>query len=327
MAELPFDTTLPFFAYGTLKSSELAFRQIREHVLEIRPSILEGFELAVIDGLPRAFESEGEFVQGEILFVTPAAYPLIAIYEQVPKAYRWVTSAVGDQAVNLVCYAEPQILTRHDKVNSWSAADDTLLAHGTVWSVREIAKANLFVQNTGSSSRTSDAGKYSFIELQATYAILWSIFERLTLFCEGPLLSDEKMIPRIQKLSGIDAWTSAVEKVKITSNLGVRSSSNPHDRPTRAGDFGFEAWYKIRNNVIHRGKSAGKEFTQLLAAASDLCRTLTIFIQNQSPSIARFFERELTAVEKDLILQGFTQGELGRWEKENAERSNGVSNS
>lgn len=327
MSRLPPDTSLPFFAYGTLKSSELAFKQIENYVAGQQPASLDDFELAVIDGLPRAFESKGEFVSGELLTLEPRAYEIIADFEQTPNIYKWTTGKTNLGAANLVVYASDQISTRHDKVSQWQAADDTLLAEGIVWALRKLATARLFIQqNRSAAGRTGQEAKFQFVELQATYSILWSIFERLTLFSEGPLLNGEKMLPRIQKLRRIGSWNEAVRKAAIDPNMGVRSSSNPHDRVTRGSSFGFEAWYKVRNNVIHRGKTADREFGLVLRAAIDLFRTLAFFVHDQSPSLRVFMDKNLTSAEKDLIFIGFTQSELGRWEEENATRNNGIPN-
>lgn len=318
MNRLPTDQTLPFFAYGTFKSSELAFRQIEHCVIEHKTLTLRDFELAVIDGLPKAFQSQDQIVHGELITLKPEAYEIIANFEQTPRVYRWTTANSERGLVNLVVHVG-EIFTRHDRVERWDSSDDTLLADGMVWAIRKIASAHVFLlQNRSSSSRTGEDAKMQFLELQATYAILWSVFERATLFCEGPLLNEEKMMARIQRLSKVNRWQNAVEKASIDRKLGVRSSSNPNDGVTRADSFGFEAWYKVRNNVIHKGKTADKEFGLVLRAASDMFRTLAFFLQDQSPSISRFLAGRLTPSEKDLILLGFTQTGLGRWEKEYA---------
>jgi gamma-glutamylcyclotransferase (GGCT)/AIG2-like uncharacterized protein YtfP len=327
LSRLPLDTSLPFFAYGTLKSSELAFKQIKTYVEGQQPANLDDFELAVIDGLPRAFESKGEFVSGELLTLDPRAYETIADFEQTPEIYKWTTGQTNRGLVNLVVYADDQIRTRHDKVTSWQASDDTLLAEGLAWALRELVEAKRFSKrNTVFASKTGQEAKIRFVELQATYSILWTIFERLTLFSEGPLMKSKDMLPRIQELQKIESWREAVRKAAIDTRLTVRSSSNPHHQVTRRSSFGFEEWYRLRNNVIHRGKTADREFGLLLRAAIDLFRTLAFFIHDQSPSLRVFMEKNLTSVEKDLIFIGFTQSELGRWEEENATRNNGLPN-
>ncbi len=140
MSRLPADMSLPFFAYGTLKSSELAFKQIEKYVVGKQPASLDDFELAVIDGLPRAFESKGEFVSGELLTLEPRAYETIADFEQTPNIYKWTTGETEPRN------CEPRGLrlttgfsTRHDKVTTWQASDDTLLAEGIVWALRKLA--------------------------------------------------------------------------------------------------------------------------------------------------------------------------------------------
>jgi gamma-glutamylcyclotransferase (GGCT)/AIG2-like uncharacterized protein YtfP len=124
MKSLPADLSLPFFAYGTLKSSELAHRQISRHVRSSRPATLQDFELAVIDGLPRAFPSPGEQVNGELLALDPIAYEVIAQYEQTPEVYEWTVGLTQEGPANLVCHVG-DIKTRHDRVDSWRASDDS----------------------------------------------------------------------------------------------------------------------------------------------------------------------------------------------------------
>ena len=317
MDHLPQNVHQPFFAYGTLKSSELAHRQIESFVTSCSTACLEGYELLVADGIPRAFPSQGSVVIGELIELDPAGYEKIARYEQTPGRYVWTEAEVNGAMANLVVYSS-QIETRHDKVERWEASDDTMLADGMVWALKKLVQIRRFTSSRQTHRLVDEESKAAFVELQSVYSILWSVFERLTLFCEGPLLQNEKMGQRIGKIAGIDAWKSAYEQAGGDRALSVRSSSDPFARPKRPGSFGFEAWYQLRNNVIHRGKSAGREFSQLLVAAIDMFRTLALFELEQSESLKKFLEKRLTPAEMNLILIGFTPTELSRLEENHA---------
>ena len=81
---------LPLFSYGTLKPSEIAFRQIENHVEKHQLASIKSAEICLRDGLPALKIHEGDgyghrHVMGYVLFPKPTTsdefYEIVRSYE------------------------------------------------------------------------------------------------------------------------------------------------------------------------------------------------------------------------------------------------------
>ena len=296
--EIP-DLELPFFAYGALKSGEMAHR-IVEPFLSSECVPASGFDHAlwVVDGVAKCSPSEGSSIRGQIMnFKNPeVAYAAIAKFEDVPNFYSWQQLRTLAGFANVLIATE-ESKSRQEKVDAWSSAEDGLLAYGIPWAYQRIRNAENVV--------LSNAHDYEFWmayhDLQSTFQLLWSITERILLFHDGPehrerLLGDKVAWLRdMLKHPGLKA---AVEQVRIDHTIGFRSNLEPHaEHPRRAGEFGFQAWYDARNNIVHRGKGTRIEKGALWTITVDLHNTLAYFLQNNSEPIKKLWTN-LTSDEK-----------------------------
>lgn len=280
------DKDLPFFSYGSLKTGQLAHRQIADSSTSMGKAELFGYELVVADGIPRAVELASGRIQGELFTLTPEGYAKVSRFEQVGTAYKWVEVETDKGRANMLLNALGEIRTRNDRVESWGAVDDTFFAYTTPWAYEKLIEIKSQAALTGLSTFERQT---TFLELQATFTILWSLFERLMLFQEGPMPEGETLKYRVDQAARLPAWTAALEAARIDQNLSARSNSQPAGLATYSGRFGFSAWHQKRNNIIHRGKTANKELTGLLAAATDMHNALAIYMQQNSEEISDFW--------------------------------------
>lgn len=283
---------LPLFVYGALKQGEVAHR-IAKPLLSKPPlpALAEGYELMVVDGIALAIKSGDTLIEGELLyFENPeSAYRRIADFEDVPGFYKFEETSINGQLANILVSSNPGLKTRNDKLTKWTGADDGLLAYGVPWS---------FSRLEGLRANLKDTSKdyefwMSYHDLQSTFQLLWSIVERILLFHDGTRKRTMSLGDKISWLNEMQMHPDirlAVEAVRIDTQMGVRSNRNPGAaQPHRTGLMGFPAWYEMRNNVVHRGKSTRVEKGLLWAATVDLHNTIAYFLQQNSEPINKLW--------------------------------------
>lgn len=293
---------LPFFVYGHLQQGELAHFQISNLVKECVPGVVvEGFDLAVVDGVPFAVSDPGGRVTGQVLKFSDIDIALRRIenFEEVPHLYSWSQALTSHGEVNLLVSHSNQFRTRHDKLDSWSGADDPYLGHLIPWSHKILLPIIRAGKHSIAPARTQEQFE-SFLVLQSVFQMLWTLLERVILFREGRQVFESQ--GRWGAVERISFWQDTFEKARIDKQIGFRENRNSlggHDHVYRVGNGPLKAWSVARNNMVHRGKSAGNEVGSLIVATKDLHNVLAIALQNSSESIKAEWI-ELTNLSGDL---------------------------
>lgn len=283
---------LPLFVYGALKQGEVAHRIISP-LLSKSPvkAWVEGFELLVVDGIAIAIEADGQSIEGELMYFENAelAYKRITDFEDVPDLYHFEEVIALGESANLLIASDKALKSRHDKITNWTGAQDGLLAYGIPWSYSRLENLRKDLRDT---SRDFEFWM-AYHDLQSTFQLLWSIVERVLLFHDG---TKSRGMPLGDKISWLREMVKhpdlreAVEAVRIDTQMGVRSNRRPEaPHPHRTGAFGFTAWYEMRNNVVHRGKSTRVEKGLLWSATVDLHNTLAYFLEHNSEPIKKLW--------------------------------------
>lgn len=250
-----------------------------------------GLELLIVDGVAIAVDCQNSLVDGELFsFSDPvSAYGKVSIFEDVPKTYQWSVISTTAGPANVLVSTSSQYLTRHEKASAWTSAQDGLLAYGIPWSYKNLSE----IKHMSTSTAQDSDFWMTYHDLQSTFQLLWSLTERILLFHDGPVKRDENLGHKIgwlkdmQKHPGLKA---AVAASNIERGMGVRSNLDPaNSNPNRTGEFGFVAWYQMRNNVVHRGKGTRVERGALWTATVDLHNTLAYFLQHNSQPIAKLW--------------------------------------
>ena len=239
------------------------------------------------DGIPRAVPLESSHIWGELMTLTPEGYAKVEKFEQVGSVYHWEEVITEKGPANMLVNSLGEIRTRSDRVDSWRAVDDTFFAYTTPWAFDKLIQ----IKKSMSNASAGDFEKQTnFLELQALFTVLWSLFERITLFQEGPMPPGETLKYRVHQIERLPSWADALEAARIDSRLSARSNSRPAGNARYAGTSGFGVWHTKRNNIVHRGKTAHREITGLLGAAIDMHNTLAIYLQQNSDEINKFWK-------------------------------------
>lgn len=282
------NTDLPLFVYGALKQGEVAHRIVQPLLAKPPvPALADGFELMVVDGVAIAIKSFSISIEGELLYFDDPglAYKRIADFEDVPGVYEFEETSINGNPANILVSSNASLKTRHDKLTKWTGADDGLLAYGIPWA---FARLESLRSNLKDTSRDYEFWM-AYHDLQSTFQLLWSIVERILLFHDGTKHRDMPLGDKISWLRDMQKHPDileAVDAVRIETQMGVRSNRSPGSaHPNRTGAIGFPAWYEMRNNVVHRGKSTRVEQGVLWTATVDLHNTIAYFLQHNSDPI------------------------------------------
>lgn len=255
----------PFFAYGMLKSTELAHSQIRPYVDHRVPAVVSDYHLRTRDGLPLLIEGGGE-VQGELLrFSDPdEAYGVIRRYEAAAH-YRWVPVVAREDGrqvhANALLARSPTRGSDSETLSNWTASADPVLVDG------------LRVAQTlaGDVSTEVDAAPFEgevvveFFRLAAAYLLLMTVAERLSTLLFGASVSPTQRIRQLETLDGFSDWW-----VEVGGRSGDRviDSRDPQNSVTIGtdGKRAWTYWYAVRSNLAHRGKGAWRDVNLLRKA-------------------------------------------------------------
>ncbi len=300
MSQLPGDTSLPLFVYGALKPGEISWPLLQRYVVDHQTGELTNHKLVVLDGVPTIEPEHGKNLKGQIVHLKNhiEAYAALAEFEQVPKNYVWREVELHETKTTTRCNVlvlANESRSRKDEVSDWSACDDAYLGFATPWSYSKLKS----LAGTFGTSRPPDESLYlDYLELQSVFMLLWALTERIILF-RVPESQNHNLEYNVHRLAHIEEWSNAAGKARIDTHVGVRSNLDPFAaEPTRTGKSGFTGWYKVRTNVVHRGKGAFKEASMLARVTLDMHNTLAILLQEISPSV-RDLWLDLTKTKKE----------------------------
>ena len=255
---LPEDTSLPLFIYGVLKPGMPAHQQIKPFILDNPEEMKILGQLYVRDGLPLLFDGE-VCVQGFFVRLNPEhnqeAYQIVCNLEP-EKLYEWGTVFTPSGRIantRLGKYPQegnPQPWVGKDgrPQSNWLLTDDPAFNEG-MHTVREALE-----------DISSAIGPWEkFYRAQMAYLLLWSILERLSALCCGPL---ENPLQRVKSLARLDGMSNLIKTHVERFNQRVSDSRDPqkiYRLKENNSHRSFLYYYQIRNNLSHRGKGAIRE--------------------------------------------------------------------
>lgn len=297
----PCDAGLPVFVYGALRRGQLGHDQIADVVHQIEQAEVHA-ALRALDGLPVLDPGLLGQVVGDLLWLDAASegYERVCAFEP-SSVYRWTTipasTGKGRVEANVLVAAllpdgQGDVLgpsTGADLIEDWSISADPLFAYGLP-AVRAIARERA-VESFDPSSIVSPSEWVRFYEVQAAYLLACSVLERVAYFSFGSRFGPTARIRELGRRSDFKAIAREVGVTEPRRAVGL--SNNPADRRSaRAGGVGFaERAYRIRSNVMHRGKSAYQEAELVRTALLDLHDTLRLYLLARAPDLERSWSR------------------------------------
>jgi gamma-glutamylcyclotransferase (GGCT)/AIG2-like uncharacterized protein YtfP len=253
------------FVYGSLKSNEIAFKQIANLIEQAQPAKLTDYEVGIRDGLPVIFESKGAFVEGELL--TPKLdsadefWSLIERYEG-SELYKKVDVKILDKeghAWDCITFAGRREKARgYSRIedSKWTSRFDPYFAYSFPILLESISKIK-------HESFPADMYKQYWMymnSLQEKYLLLTVILEHVALLVIG--MPDETgPNARIKKLGQSPEWALAYETVKLNPGLTriqVKDAKKlKYKSDNETAEEAIKTYYQIRSNLSHQGKSGG----------------------------------------------------------------------
>jgi gamma-glutamylcyclotransferase (GGCT)/AIG2-like uncharacterized protein YtfP len=281
----------PHFVYGTLRPGELAHHQLSAHISRIEPATLGGYRLYVRDGLPFITAEEGHSVQGELLHPADAMLAdKISAYEGTKLYYPQLAEVgVVDGRASAVVYIgrSPTKGNAAPVDRPWSSAGDPLITDGL--RVLGCLGAEHFADPRRGPVPADMTGFWDrFIPLQGLYLSLASVLERYTALTVGP------NVEPTARVVGMDADPDAQAAVRQAKPppITVVRSDNLQKTLRAPGSKSWQAWYAVRSNLSHRGKSALTDFKLLERAIVGLHDALRIVVASKLTDLVPAVNRD-----------------------------------
>jgi len=293
----PPDVALPFFAYGIFRSNEIAWPRIKDYVESFTNSKVDNWVIRLRNGLPILVAQSEGVVDGDcVRFSDPqTAYDIIGSSEPSGE-YKWET-IVGQSETkfNALVAVKPGRGFSEEPIASWTSAQDPSFVHGmaAVFSVVTAERESLLVNKPWQDFPEDwDA----FFRLQGAFLVLWSIVERFAAFRFGAEYDSKKTTAKIYALAEIPEFQNAIADADIKSQVvysvrenkpkRTRKDQDPEDQ-TADPATALKAWYQIRSNITHRGKSAKSDNAIVLTSTIDLYNVTYLYLKTVIPRIER----------------------------------------
>ena len=295
------DTRL-WFVYGSLKPGELGYRRIESCIAKSFPGQLDGWRLALRDGLPVVTRRPDSTVNGFVLEAKPDqldALDLSIRSFEDPNTYvesvATVTTPDNRELQVRVNAAKHPNKSPLEPVTSgaWSVSDDLLFRHALPVLYQQAHQPERVYPDSD-----EPAFWESYLPLMGTLLNLWTVFERYVAFAQ-PALQDQSaddtgdksgltMADHYLALHGSDLGSQLLEHVQTLPTERVYRA----DRVKRAvrTNVPWELWYTVRNNAAHRGKSAIRDFRIVHDAALGLSEALIALLRLEVPDLNQHYE-------------------------------------
>ena len=304
------DTRL-WFVYGSLKPGELGYRRIESCIADSFPGQLDGWRLALRDGLPVVTKRPDSTVNGFVLEAKPDqldALDLSIRSFEDPNTYVesivTVTTPDNEPLQVRVNAAKHPNKSPLEPVASgaWSVSDDLLFHHALPVLYQQAHQPEKVYPD-------SDEPEFweSYLPLMGTLLNLWTVFERYVAFAQPALQNQSAddlgnksgltMADHYLALHASDLGAELLEHVQTLPTERIYRA----DRVKRAvrTNVPWELWYTVRNNAAHRGKSAIRDFRIVHDAALGLSEALIALLRLEVPDLNQHYESLGISVARD----------------------------
>lgn len=268
---------MPYFVYGTLKPEEIAHFQIKEFIERCLPATLDNYALFVRDGVPVIFECNNWKVDGYLVWPYETKYSEFELQVNSYEGERLYSL----QEIDVTCQSNKIKCLTHIGKNQgkshaeplfepWSSKDDPIFSQAFPHLFAEIKK---LINNESSDGPEISNWNY-YNDIASKYLLLVTIIERLAfLYCgeffttpeekNGKVYYNDRIMKRITTLGKSEQFLHTYENL---SGRGVLHHINVYDSrdankslSTKKPKEAMDAWYQVRSNLQHRGKSAWKD--------------------------------------------------------------------
>ena len=265
---LPEDRNRPFVAYGIFRPGQIAYHQLKDFVGVVEKVFIPG-TLRMRDGLVLFDESrDGSGIDAyKISFLRgreESAYSVISEMEP-ENLFKWGTVQINGEACNILF---------GKKVKRGSHEID-FKEYEDVWNDPLFNSALSVVcdelPDIANDRPVAEWDMRAFFRLQMAYLLLWSAIERFATLRYGFGHSPTK---KLEMLANDAAFRKAImDRVNEGNYFDVFRTDDPEKRYEHKPDNPLSAmlaYYQVRSNITHRGKSYKNDYIRLVKAANTL---------------------------------------------------------
>jgi gamma-glutamylcyclotransferase (GGCT)/AIG2-like uncharacterized protein YtfP len=278
------------FAYGTLKTGELAFNQIEECIESTTNVHLSKFEIGIRDGLPVVFESANSFVRGELIIPKAAMadrfWEIVQEYEgsDLYRKADVVVTDEGGKAFNCQTFVAKREKARgysNLENKEWSSRNDPYLAYSFPILLKSISQIK---SDSYPADMYLEYWKY-MNTLQERYLLLTVILEHIALLVIGTHDSTGPTA-RIKELGLTQEWKLAFETVRANpgiTKIQVKDSKKlKYKYGNETAEEAINTYYQVRSNLSHQGKSGGYADCELMyTCLKDLSLIMSEYLKSK----------------------------------------------
>jgi gamma-glutamylcyclotransferase (GGCT)/AIG2-like uncharacterized protein YtfP len=288
------------FAYGTLKTGELAFKQIEDCIESATRVHLLKFEIGIRDGLPVIFESANSFVKGELLIpkadMADRFWEIIQEYEgsDLYRKTEVVVTAEDGKAISCQTFVGKREKARgytNLEGQEWSSRNDPYLAYSFPILLQSISQVK---PDSYPADMYLEYWKYMNM-LQERYLLLTVILEHTALLVIG---THDTTGPtaRIRELGLTQEWKLAFETVQANrgiTKIQVKDSKKlKYKYGNESAEEAINTYYQVRSNLSHQGKSGGYADCELMyACLKDLSFIMSEYLKSKVIGIDKQWEK------------------------------------
>ena len=299
---------LPLFVYGSLMPGEIAFNLISGEVERSESAILEGAVTCVRDGFPFVHIDPSRWgassqVPGHLLFSKERRYREmldVAILYENPQFYELVEVDVKSNGQTLRAQVFSGKAPKRDDVvvleEPWRSSNNPLFAHAFAQIGIELKELlNNFELNPAIFPTVYWP---QMVRVEGLFLVLTSILEHLISLKYGygeefqlgstplqPNIKQPTIRTKLKDFSFENDWKTAFTQVRIPEitvfDVWERNKSFNCSNQTQA----LYAWYAVRSNLGHRGKSSWKDADKVLKALVGMYSTMRAYFLITLPGI------------------------------------------
>lgn len=278
-----------WFVFGSLKPSELGFRQIEHLVDHDEPAQVDGYRIWIRDGLPGILEgNKHDCVDGHLLYAKEGKETeLESVIKKFEGNVHYKFSNVEVSSSSNTCATATATCFKRshggDEVFdrlTWSISDDVYFRYGLPTLFRTVHES----KKRGGPSDSIDFWQ-EYLPLVGSYMNLWTVLERYIQFTQPGLKSN----PENQAKDAMTRHLRAIELSEAGKKAYAEVIHKNRDRPQPSGDYPREQstdrylihWRTARNNSVHRGKSAHSDYLLVRKAALGLSEFLIALLSQE----------------------------------------------
>jgi len=293
------------FVYGSLVPSELAYGLIEDLIGGQQAACITGANIFVRDAFPLITIDKEKFghsiVNGTLL--TPKLNKweeLILIVEQYENSQYSLIEGIevetsdGTELCSVFVAAHPARLDDEPLGGSWSSARHPMFCQAFAEIGIQISQLDdQFDKNDRSIAEFGRPYWTKIIRAEGLYLVQFSVLEELVRLKYSHSKDGLTASSGFARLADESLWIEATSNAVIPSFSVYVNDNKSKIEKTGTPKKNMRAWYAVRNNLAHRGKTSSGDYEKVMSALKGMHSVMEIYFQLLFPEIRESWENYL----------------------------------